>query len=614
MGSAEKKTVVSTRSKRKRSRSAETKPFRRLEEGHGDEGLDWEEPPEEGQARAALAAVSTFLGDDRIQAALYDAKLTLAGLRQGQIEDEEDPEQDALAYLEGVRAIREAVREAVPPDATVVVASSGDEDLLDLYGREAWHFPRAADGEYAGTYPVDGTAVIAHLETLRARGGSYFLLPAPVARWRESYPKLIRHLDQRYPLVHDDQATCLIFQLRGIAQIDSAPRDMDLSELISDYRERMDLGPGILDWDTGVDLQELLPGGLVFSPPSREEALPYLDNSIPIVAVRAGDQSRLREAERVANYAVIEVPQETTALRGDSEGSAADLSIDVREVDDGKPSRHEPSTSIVIPAHDGSEQLEVCLAALQETLPVPFSGEVILVDDGSTDELQALLARWRRSPLALEMVRNNLNRDVAVSCNRGADAATGDILIFLDNDVLLQAGWLRSLLRIFRRDPDAGAVGGKVLRPDGTLEEAGSLIFSDGSVAGFGRGDHDVDAPIYSHVREADACSLALLATPRAIFAESGGFDEEYRPAYYADVDYCFGLRQRGYRVYYQPESVAVRTEASAAGTDLPRDVKRYQAVNQAKFVRKWGDALAQQPPRPLELDRRSWTALAVSP
>jgi O-antigen biosynthesis protein len=115
-------------------------------------------------------------------------------------------------------------------------------------------------------------------------------------------------------------------------------------------------------------------------------------------------------------------------------------------------------------------------------------------------------------------------------------------------------------------------------------------------------------------VREADACSLALLATPRAIFAESGGFDEEYRPAYYADVDYCFGLRQRGYRVYYQPESVAVRTEASAAGTDLPRDVKRYQAVNQAKFVRKWGDALAQQPPRPLELDRRSWTALAVSP
>lgn len=624
MGSSEKKSLGSTKSK-KRDKSGKSKKREKssrdadpisppFEEEHEDEALDGETPVPVAQleARDALAAVSALLRDDRIQGALYDAKLTLAALQEGQIEEDDHGEQRRLAYRERVRAIREAVRTAIPGDATLIVATSGDDDLLDLYGREAWHFPQRADGAHASTYPADGTGLIAHLETLRARGASFFLVPKTEPRWLGSYRKFMRHLEQRYPVVLDDEGTCLIFRLEEMADPDATPWLVRLTELISDYREHRDLTPAILDWDTGLDIEHLLPGDFVFSPPSAAEALPYLDRSIPIVAVCSADPFTLREARRVAEYAVVRLaPLEATGLHGDFRGWEADMSMDVSPVGSHS-AETEPTTSIVIPTYNGSEQLDLCLRALRETLPDPFAGEVIVVDDGSGEEIEALLDRWRSSRLSLEVVRNSANCGFVVSCNRGAEAATGDILVFLNDDTLPQRGWLPPLLRIFRRYPDAGAVGGRVLCPDGTLQEAGSLIFSDGSAADFGRGDYDPDAPIYCYVREVDYCTAALLATPRALFAESGGFDERYRPAYYEDTDYCFGLRRRGYRTYYQPDTVVVHTEGATAGTDLSRGVKRYQAVNHVKFARKWGDALDRQPPRPAQFDLRTWHALAA--
>jgi GT2 family glycosyltransferase len=267
----------------------------------------------------------------------------------------------------------------------------------------------------------------------------------------------------------------------------------------------------------------------------------------------------------------------------------------------------------VIPTYNGLERLNLCLRALEETLPEPFLGEVIVVDDCSGEETRAMLRTWRDSRLGLKVIRNRGNCGFVVSCNRGARAATGDILVFLNDDTLPQPRWLPALLRIFRDCPDAGAAGGRLLYPDGRLQEAGNVIFSDGSAANFGRGDSAVDDPLYNFVRPVDYCSAALLATPRALFLERGGFDERYRPAYYEDSDYCFGLRQHGYRVYYQPESVVVHDEGATGGTDLSSGVKKFQAVNHGKFVAKWGDALARQPENPRRFDSRTWHALAAA-
>jgi glycosyltransferase involved in cell wall biosynthesis len=181
----------------------------------------------------------------------------------------------------------------------------------------------------------------------------------------------------------------------------------------------------------------------------------------------------------------------------------------------------------------------------------------------------------------------------------------------LNNDTVPLAGWLEALLGTFGRFADAGAVGGKLVYPDGRLQEAGGVIFADGSGANFGRGDPDFDAPLYSYVRAVDYCSGALLATPRALFRDLGGFDPAYRPAYYEDADYCFKVRAAGLRVYYAPDSCVIHLEGASCGTDPGAGVKRHQVLNQATFVHRWGEALATQPvPEPLG-SRGTWFRLA---
>jgi GT2 family glycosyltransferase len=209
-------------------------------------------------------------------------------------------------------------------------------------------------------------------------------------------------------------------------------------------------------------------------------------------------------------------------------------------------------------------------------------------------------------------LRNRKNSGFIMTCNRGAKAAKGELIIFFNNDTLALPGWLPPLLRIFDDYPDAGAVGGKLVFPDGRLQEAGGVVFSDGSAANFGKWDYAVDAPLYNYVREVDYATGAFIATKRSLFVESGGFDTRFRPIYYEETDYCFRLREMGYRVYYQPESVIIHLEGATSGTDLSSGLKQHQVANRVKFVKKWERVLKRQPPKPNRFDFATWCALAV--
>ncbi len=235
-----------------------------------------------------------------------------------------------------------------------------------------------------------------------------------------------------------------------------------------------------------------------------------------------------------------------------------------------------------------------------------MNSEIIIVDDASTDDTPGRLAKLAGSEPRLRIIRNEKNLGFLASTNRGAQEANGDILLFLNNDTVLLPDWLPPLLRVFRDYPQAGAVGGKLLFHDGSLQEAGGCVFSDGSAANFGRGDINPDAALYNFVREVDYCSGALLATKRALFQELGGFDTRYLPAYYEDTDYCFKVREKGLRVYYQPASGIVHLEGGTAGTE------RYQVINHRKFVKRWADVLRSQPDRPIHFDLAAWHALAL--
>lgn len=250
-----------------------------------------------------------------------------------------------------------------------------------------------------------------------------------------------------------------------------------------------------------------------------------------------------------------------------------------------------PRASIVIPVYNQFAHTLSCLRALAAH-PARATFEVIVVDDGSSDETGTALpgisgVRYHRRPA---------NGGFIAACNDGAALARGQYLVFLNNDTLPQPGWLDALLRTFDDHPDCGMAGAQLLYPDGRLQEAGGIVFADGSAWNYGRFESP-DHPRFAFVREADYCSGAALAVPRELFARLGGFDTRYAPAYFEDTDLAFAVRQEGLRTLYQPASRVVHMEGTTAGTDTGSGVKAYQVRNSGVFRAKWADAVSGQAP-----------------
>ena len=251
-----------------------------------------------------------------------------------------------------------------------------------------------------------------------------------------------------------------------------------------------------------------------------------------------------------------------------------------------------PRASIIIPVHGKSHLTINCLRSIAVVGgAVPF--EVIVVDDASPDATASLLTRVGN----LKVVRLDENVGFTRACNAGIRAASGEYIVLLNNDTQVMAGWLDALVDTADEDPEVGVVGAKLLYPDGTLQEAGGIIWSNGSGMNYGRGDR-ADRAEYDYRREVDYCSGACLLVRQDLLERLGGLDERYAPAYYEDADLAFAARSLGYKVVYQPKAQIVHYEGGSHGTDVSTGVKRYQDVNRHIFADKWAEALrAQYPP-----------------
>ncbi|HET6631372.1 MAG TPA: glycosyltransferase [Rhodanobacteraceae bacterium] len=254
------------------------------------------------------------------------------------------------------------------------------------------------------------------------------------------------------------------------------------------------------------------------------------------------------------------------------------------------PASATPLVSIVIPVHNKVAYTTACLRSLARHAG-KLAFETILVDDASTDATAEQLAQID----GIRTLRNQGNIGFVGSCNAGAAVARGDYLVFLNNDTLVHAGWLEALLDCFARCPHAGLVGARLVYADGRLQEAGGIVFSDGSGWNYGRFGHP-DDPRYLFRRAVDYCSGACIMLPRVLFEQLGGFDSRYAPGYYEDTDLAFAVRAAGRQVLYEPRARITHFEGISAGTDTASGMKRYQVVNHRKFLAKWGDALRRQP------------------
>jgi GT2 family glycosyltransferase len=256
------------------------------------------------------------------------------------------------------------------------------------------------------------------------------------------------------------------------------------------------------------------------------------------------------------------------------------------------------ATSIVIPVLNNAALTHRCLESIvKETACGTY--EVVVVNNGSDEPTRQMLSRVD----GLRLITNDTNVGFVGACNQGASAAQGEFVLFLNNDTVVLSGWLDALLKTFERDRSIGAVGAKLIYPDGRLQEAGGIIWRDGDGWNYGR-NQDPDAPEFGYVREADYCSGACLLVRRSLFEGLGGFDTRYAPAYYEDVDLAFRMREHGYRVLYQPAARIVHFEGATSGTNTSSGFKSYQVVNHRTFIERHAGALAAQQPHDPELLR----------
>jgi len=245
-----------------------------------------------------------------------------------------------------------------------------------------------------------------------------------------------------------------------------------------------------------------------------------------------------------------------------------------------------PEVSIIIPVYNQWEFTHPCLESILKNSG-DISYEIILADDNSSDNTR-FVNQYVKNIL---VVRNEKNLGFLFNCNNAAKFAKGKFIVFLNNDTLVQPDWLKWFMKTMSDHPDVGMVGAKLVFSTGELQEAGGIIFRDGSATNYGRFDWP-GLSHYNYVKDVDYCSGACLCIRTGLWLKAGGFDPVFSPGYYDDTDMAMQVRAMGYRTVYQPKSVIIHFEGITHGTDLTEGIKSSQPQNQRLFFEKWKQVL----------------------
>jgi GT2 family glycosyltransferase len=268
-------------------------------------------------------------------------------------------------------------------------------------------------------------------------------------------------------------------------------------------------------------------------------------------------------------------PRKTRLIKKYSEELALFLASDERIV---FPPIKEPKISVLIPVWNSAYHTLRCLKSL--AADKSSSLEVIVFNNASSDQTPELLERCEN----ILVINNPVNVGFVGATNGAAAVATGRLVLMMNNDITIAGGKLSDAAKLFDSENDIGAVGALLKLATGRVQEAGAIIYNNGSTNGFLR--HRKTALAEGmFVRDVDYCSGAFLLLDRANFLSIGGLDEVFAPGYYEETDLCMRVRSVGKHVVYTPELVLSHFEfgSFASGAAFERMER-----NRKIFVERW--------------------------
>jgi GT2 family glycosyltransferase len=249
-----------------------------------------------------------------------------------------------------------------------------------------------------------------------------------------------------------------------------------------------------------------------------------------------------------------------------------------------------PRVSVIIPSTTRHELLHACLQSLARFGPATIPFETIVVLSEATPEAET---RLRKNASGVQVVSSPINLGFVGAGNRGRALARGELLILLHDDAEIEPGWMEALVETADAHPEAGAIGSKVLYPDGRLQLAGGILWRNGrqSRPWFGK-TPPPDA--FGRMRAVDWCGSSSLLVRALIWDLIGGLDERFYPLYFVDIDLAMAIRNLGFVVIYQPNS-RIRHHLAASSTPSFRDFILHR--NRRRLAKKWRAALENHEP-----------------
>ncbi|AAW60371.1 Glycosyltransferase [Gluconobacter oxydans 621H] len=272
-----------------------------------------------------------------------------------------------------------------------------------------------------------------------------------------------------------------------------------------------------------------------------------------LVAGRTG----LGEGRMAALAAVPEIPEEQSRLLFEREAEAILPSLVRHPLD--FTVHGVPEISVLMVVYDRVALTAQALASLRAN----YAGaiQLILVDSGSHDQTRHIGRMVRGATI----LRYRYNIGYLLGCNLALEKAEAPFVLYLNNDIRLYPDAIVNALKRLRSEAAIGAVGGKLIRTNMRLQEAGSIIWRDGATYGYLRED-DPNLTTANFVRDVDYCSAAFLMVRTTLLRRLGGYDPRYTPAYFEDADLCVRILKAGMRIVYDPDVVIEHLEFGSSG------------------------------------------------